>query len=42
MTKRDLIEAVAQQYPRFSHREAEMMVNVVFDSMTEALGMCRK
>jgi integration host factor beta subunit len=37
MTKQDLIEAVAQQYPRFSRREAEMMVNVVFDSMTEAL-----
>src|SRR5918994_2185435 len=37
MTKRDVIEAVAHQYPRFSHREAEVMVNVVFDSMTEAL-----
>jgi integration host factor subunit beta len=37
VTKRDLIEAVAQQYPRFSRREAEIMVNVVFDSMTEAL-----
>lgn len=37
MTKRDLIDAVAQQYPRFSLREAEIMVNVVFDSMTEAL-----
>ena len=37
MTKRDLIEAVAQQYPRFSRREAEVMVNAVFDSMTDAL-----
>ena len=37
MTKQDLIEAVALQYPRFSRREAEVMVNVVFDSMTEAL-----
>ncbi|MSQ47186.1 MAG: integration host factor subunit beta [Deltaproteobacteria bacterium] len=37
MTKRDLIEEVAQQYPRFSRREAEVMVNAVFDSMTEAL-----
>jgi integration host factor subunit beta len=37
VTKRDLIEEVAQQYPRFSRREAEVMVNAVFDSMTEAL-----
>jgi nucleoid DNA-binding protein len=42
MTKQDLIEAVAQQYPRFSRREAEVMVNVVFDSMAEALGDFRK
>lgn len=37
MTKRDLIEEIAQQYPRFSRRDAEVMVNAVFDSMTEAL-----
>ena len=37
VTKRDLIEEVAQQYPRFSRREAEVMVNAVFDSMTDAL-----
>ena len=37
MTKRDLIEEVAQNYPRFSRRDAEVMVNAVFDSMTEAL-----
>ena len=37
MTKRDLIEEVAQHYPRFSRRDAEVMVNAVFDSMTEAL-----
>jgi len=37
VTKRDLIDEVSQQYPRFSRREAEVMVNVVFDSMTEAL-----
>ncbi|MBM4255320.1 MAG: integration host factor subunit beta [Deltaproteobacteria bacterium] len=37
MTKRDLIEEVAVQYPRFSRRDAEVMVNAVFDSMTEAL-----
>ena len=37
MTKRDLIEEVAERYPRFSRREAEVMVNAVFDSMTDAL-----
>jgi integration host factor subunit beta len=37
VTKRDLIEEVAQHYPRFSRRDAEVMVNAVFDSMTEAL-----
>jgi integration host factor subunit beta len=37
VTKRDLIEEVAQQYPRFSRRDAEVMVNAVFDSMTDAL-----
>ena len=37
MTKRDLIEEVALQYPRFSRRDAEVMVNAVFDSMSEAL-----
>ncbi len=37
MTKRDLIEEVAQHYPRFSRRDAEVMVTTVFDSMTEAL-----
>lgn len=37
VTKRDLIEEVAQQYPRFSRRDTEVMVNAVFDSMTDAL-----
>lgn len=37
MTKRDLIEEIAQHYPRFSRRDAEVIVNAVFDSMTEAL-----
>ncbi len=37
MTKRDLTEEVAQHYPRFSQREAEVMVNTFFDSLTEAL-----
>ena len=39
MTKRDLIEEVVKAHPRFSRREAEVMVNSVFDSMAEAL--CR-
>jgi integration host factor subunit beta len=37
MTKRDLIDEVVKIYPRFSGRDAEVMVNAVFDSMTEAL-----
>jgi len=39
MTKRDLIEEVVKLYPQFSRRDAEVMVNTVFDSMTKAL--CR-
>jgi len=37
MTKRDLIEEVVKQYPQFSRRDAEVMVNAVFESMAEAL-----
>lgn len=37
MTKRDLIEEVNRHYPRFSRREAEIIVNSVFDEMTHAL-----
>ena len=37
MTKRDLIDEVVKLYPRFSGRDAEVMVNAVFDSMTDAL-----
>ena len=37
MTKRDLIDEVLKSFPRFSRRDAEVMVNAVFDSMTEAL-----
>lgn len=37
MTKRELIEEVVRIYPRFSRRDAEVMVNAVFDSMAEAL-----
>jgi integration host factor subunit beta len=39
MTKRDLIEEVVKRFPRLSRREAEAMVNTVFDGMTAAL--CR-
>src|SRR5438876_11817235 len=37
MTKRELIAEVIKVYTRFSRRDAEVMVNAVFDSMTEAL-----
>ena len=37
MTKRDLIEEVARHFPRFSRREAEVVVNTVFDEMTQTL-----
>jgi integration host factor subunit beta len=37
MTKRDLIDEVVKSYPRLSRRDAELMVNAVFESMTEAL-----
>ena len=37
MTKRDLIEEVVRLYPRYSRRDAEVMVNAVFDSVADAL-----
>jgi integration host factor subunit beta len=37
MTKRDLIEEVAKAYPQFSRRDSEVMVNAVFEAMTDAL-----
>jgi integration host factor subunit beta len=37
VTKRDLIDEVVRLYPRYSRRDAEVMVNAVFDSVTEAL-----
>ena len=37
MTKRDLVEEVATQYPQYPGREVEVMVNAVFDSLTAAL-----
>ena len=37
MTKRDLIEELARLHPRYSRRDAEVMVNAVFDSVGDAL-----
>ncbi len=37
MTKRDLIEEVVRAFPRYSRRDAEVMVNSVFSSMVDAL-----
>jgi integration host factor beta subunit len=37
MTKRDLIEEVVRLYPRYSRRDAEVIVNAVFSSMADAL-----
>src|SRR5262249_62377872 len=37
MTKRDLIEEVVRVYPRYSRRDAEVIVNSVFGSMADAL-----
>ena len=37
MTKRDLIDEVVKLFPRFSRRDAEVMVNEVFDTMTQAM-----
>ena len=37
MTKRDLIEEVVRLYPRYSRRDAEVIVNSVFNSMASTL-----
>ena len=37
MNKRDLIAEVAKLYPRMSDGAAEAVVNIVLDSMTDAL-----
>ncbi|HYB97922.1 MAG TPA: integration host factor subunit beta [Candidatus Limnocylindrales bacterium] len=37
MTKRDLIDEIVRLYPAYSRRDAEVIVNSVFESMTEAL-----
>ncbi|MFI5396555.1 MAG: HU family DNA-binding protein [Candidatus Binatia bacterium] len=37
MTKRDLIDEVVQLYPRYSRRDAEVIVNSVFSGMASTL-----
>jgi len=37
MTKSDLIERVAQKMPHISKKDTEVVVNTIFDSMTDAL-----
>ncbi len=37
MTKSDLIERVAARVPHVSRKDTELVVNTVFDSMTDAL-----
>jgi integration host factor subunit beta len=37
MTKRGLIEELMARRPRLSHREAETIVNAMFDAMTNSL-----
>jgi integration host factor beta subunit len=37
MTKRDLIDEIVKLYPSYSRRDAEVIVNAVFESMTDAL-----
>lgn len=37
MTKRDLIDEIVRLHPTFSRRDAEVVVNSVFESMTTAL-----
>lgn len=37
MTKRELIEEVVRLYPRYSRRDAEVIVNAVFESMADSL-----
>jgi integration host factor subunit beta len=37
MNKSDLVEVVAQKLTNLSARDVEAIVNIIFDSMTEAL-----
>lgn len=38
MNKSDLIELLAKKLPSMAGRDVEVIVNTIFDSMTEALG----
>ena len=37
MTKRDLVEELVRLHPHFSRRDAEVMVDAVFESVIDAL-----
>ena len=37
MTKSQLIMKVAEHYPKLSKKEVELLVNTIFESMTEAM-----
>ena len=37
MTKSGLIEAVAERTPHISKKDTEIVVNTIFDAMTDAL-----
>ncbi len=37
MTKSQMIQALADQYPNLHHRDLERVVNVIFDELTAAL-----
>jgi len=37
MTKRDLIEEVNKKFPHLSHRDSEVIINSIFDSMIDAM-----
>lgn len=37
MTKRDLIDEVNRRFPHLSHRDAEVIITAIFDSMVDAM-----
>ena len=37
MTKRDLVDEVNRRFPHLSHRDAEVIINAIFDSMVDAM-----
>ena len=38
MTKRDLIDEINKKFPHLSRRDAEVIINSIFDSMVDAMG----